>query len=520
MHTSKTPRLTGILAPVLGEFTWHSVTRDPEIRPVSEAHASEIERLIAAHLPPRGLDLLEVGAYAHYSGDILASRYGHRATLLDIAASTLRLGREGAVAAGIDAPGVRRVAADFHRLPFEDGAFDLVFMASALHHTLRWQEVFDEMVRVTAGGGLIVLLNEPCLRQCCAYKFRTHRPGGGPPLEQFLDRAGLLRLVAEPYLGSLPETLFGMVENQRIPLRELLARAEAAGSLLEMQLDTAACMGPIEYGMVADRPLGAAALTETCVARVQALLEEARAYESDATRGMGFALPEADEVRGLITSAATRLCAPESRHSPEAERLALAETFGAAVKLIVRRSPSAPVGTSRLVADAVRVDGVDLAYPARMRELLLEGALPTADIQASDAVQAARTFPSSEWVHSRSADGIASVVLTGSEGTIRLAHEAADGHEVLLLLRAHVGVGTRPLQVSLGAATDDDGADTFDAFMSEAVLLRAVIPAGADAVLRVRPLVAADGPPDGGIALSYAAALRVPRGWFRDQLQS
>jgi hypothetical protein len=56
--------------------------------------------------------------------------------------------------------------------------------------------------------------------------------------------------------------------------------------------------------------------------------------------------------------------------------------------------------------------------------------------------------------------------------------------------------------------------------VSEAVLLRAVIPAGADAVLRVRPLVAADGPPDGGIALSYAAALRVPRGWLRDQLQS
>ena len=37
------------LAPLLGEFVWHSVTLDPTLSDVSEAHYREVAELLARH---------------------------------------------------------------------------------------------------------------------------------------------------------------------------------------------------------------------------------------------------------------------------------------------------------------------------------------------------------------------------------------------------------------------------------------------------------------------------------------
>ncbi len=497
-----------LLAPILGEYAWHSVTRDPTIQPMSEAHARELRTIIDRHLPARSLSILEVGAYAHYTGDLLA-RDGHDVVLLDIAASTLRLGAREAAAAGLDATLARRVAADFHALPFEDGAFDLVFIASALHHTWRWEVVFDELARVTDGGGVLVFLNEPTARQLCTYGFRCNRPGEATELESELSRLGVLRLVSEPYIGSRPESLFGMVENQEMPLASILERAAGVGEILSIGLDAGSCMTWLEHGLWDERALGAEALTERYTALVAARLDEARAFETPQTRGIGFVLPTVDAVRPLIARAANRLCDPGLAIDAAGRDRALAETFGGALRLEVRRHPAAPRGSSHLTADAQTVEGVEVAYPTAIRELLLEGALPLPDLQGCTIGEVAAAFPPSQWRFERNGDDLAALVLDGTVGTITIPRPAGDDAPALILLRAHLSVGRQAYRVTVGPADGAPGS-TFDAHANEGVLLRATVPAGTDAEVRLEPLVPSPEPLDGRLLLSYVVALRLP----------
>ena len=153
---------------------------------------------------------------------IFAQQYDWDITLSDISVQTLALGARQAQMNGLDPDQARRVAIDFHDLPFPDGAFDIVYIASALHHTRRWQMVLKELQRVTAPNGLLILQNEPCRRFFCFYKFPTNRPEKYRPIEVELKQQGIIKTIAEPFPGSCPETLFGMIENQKMPLPEIL----------------------------------------------------------------------------------------------------------------------------------------------------------------------------------------------------------------------------------------------------------------------------------------------------------
>ena len=137
---------------------------------------------------------------------------------------------------------VRRVASDFHELPFPDSAFEVVYIASALHHTEHWESVLDEMIRVTASGGIMILQNEPLNRNFCFYKFRTNRPNQFLPIEEELKHLGILSTVAEPYPGSRPETLFGMIENQKMQLGDVLAKLSSAGEITHLSVDSDICI--------------------------------------------------------------------------------------------------------------------------------------------------------------------------------------------------------------------------------------------------------------------------------------
>ena len=115
------------------------------------------------------------------------------------------------------------VAGDFHALPFEDNSFDVVYISSAIHHTWKYETVISELQRVLAPGGLLLLLNEPCHRQCCFYGFRTNRPANFTKFESALNDLGIIRTFAEPYLWEQArDTLLARSENQTIPLRRLL----------------------------------------------------------------------------------------------------------------------------------------------------------------------------------------------------------------------------------------------------------------------------------------------------------
>lgn len=56
---------------------------------------------------------------------------------------------------------VLEVMADAHRLPFEDGSFDVTYCRSTIHHLAHPRAAIKEMARVTRPGGKVVLASEP-----------------------------------------------------------------------------------------------------------------------------------------------------------------------------------------------------------------------------------------------------------------------------------------------------------------------------------------------------------------------
>ena len=250
-------QLSDDLFPLVAEFAWHSVTVDPSIQEVSDQHYTVVADVLiryGQHLQ-KPVHILEVASYAHTTGYKLAELIGANVTLFDISVSTLKLGRQMAQTKNLAAESVRLVAGDFHALPFEDAEFDFVFICSALHHTWRWQLVASELTRVLAAGGLVLIENEPCHRKFCFYKFRTNRMSEFTDFEKYLDEIGLIRTVAEAYLGSRPETLFGMVENQTMPVDGIIEAFTKQGDLVDLVVIPEICMGDLERRLVADRYL-------------------------------------------------------------------------------------------------------------------------------------------------------------------------------------------------------------------------------------------------------------------------
>ena len=145
-------------APQLGEHAWHAFTADTAIATESLAHRDRIEAVGRQYLP--GLDwrsarILEVGAYRHYTGHLLAGSACRDYVATDLsAAAALRDGRQQAERDGV--PGsATLVAADFLDLPFSSDVFDVVFVAASVHHTRRPEVVLREMLRVIKPGGLL-----------------------------------------------------------------------------------------------------------------------------------------------------------------------------------------------------------------------------------------------------------------------------------------------------------------------------------------------------------------------------
>jgi ubiquinone/menaquinone biosynthesis C-methylase UbiE len=205
---------------ITGEVLWHSLTNDPAILKESDLHYDNLVPILdsfSAKNPDRSgpLRVLELAAYSHVTGYKIAEEYGASVVLADISSDTLRRGLEYANErySPEAIKNVQRWAIDFHELPFDNDSFDIVYISSALHHTWEWEQVISEMCRVTDNNGYVYLYNEPCMREFCFYKFRSNRAHDLSDFEVEINRLGLLMTIAEPYLGTRAEALFGMVEN-------------------------------------------------------------------------------------------------------------------------------------------------------------------------------------------------------------------------------------------------------------------------------------------------------------------
>lgn len=388
------------LGPLLGEYAWHSITVDPSIPEKSEDHFRKASNLLETHScggPHEPLAILEVGSYAHTSGYTLQARFDARVTLFDISAKTLKLGRQLANHPA-DSDNPTLVAGDFHELPFEDESFDLVFVSSSIHHTWRWRPVVEEMLRVLNAEGLLFVENEPCLRHCCFYKFQTNRREEFTAFETELDRLGVLQTFAEPYPGSRPESLFGMVENQKIPLDALLGAIEDRADFLETRFDVDICMGKLERSWVRRGPAGPAKLKSIIYRDLQRASGKAAAHLGRVEQGLGFTLPDDNEVEELAATTAAAICSLPPADKGVEHRRGLAKIFGAGIQVIARkRGTRTHPSSGQLSKEYPRHDGVVYSFGDSMARILMEGGSQLPDIQTTGAEEVYRFFPETSW---------------------------------------------------------------------------------------------------------------------------
>jgi len=375
------------LIAIMGEVLWHSLTVDSTIDEISRQHLGSITKIINEHHTlkniKRPIRVLEVAAYTHTTGYLLAQEVNSEVVLADISVDTLALGRKTAGQGLGDNLAVKRVAADFHELPFDDGMFDIVYISSALHHTWRWQAVLNEMLRVIVPGGFLYLENEPCLREFCFYKFRTNRIDQFRPIETMLRDDGLIQTIAEPYLGSRPEELFGMVENQTMPLDEILGILQKTGDIVKKLLCSEGCMSELEHEIVEMRHKGKKAVQSHISGVLMAGVKNADSLLGDNDKALGYTLPGKNEIISMAESMADKIVELDSGKSKEAFKEGLARLFGAAVTVLLEKHGKVPeiLPSLDLRYDYGERDGVVIAYPDSVEAVLnrIEDVLP--DIQ-------------------------------------------------------------------------------------------------------------------------------------------
>jgi SAM-dependent methyltransferase len=93
-------------------------------------------------------------------------------------------------------PGARLVTGDAEKLPFQDGAFDVVFCKGSLHHTRDHVGFLANCMRTLRSGGVLVM-SEPCndnpfirLARWVLYKKSPHFDVG----DQGFTRKGIVEL--------------------------------------------------------------------------------------------------------------------------------------------------------------------------------------------------------------------------------------------------------------------------------------------------------------------------------------
>ena len=395
--------------PQLGEMLWYEFSGDPRIESVSRSRLPEFNRIIKTHGCRR---VLELAPFAHFTGHILAEQ--HEVVLCDISARSLELGAEFAQKQGVPAR-AKMVSADFHDLPFPDGAFDFVFIASAVHHTRRPSKVLSEIDRVLCRDGIAYIFNEPVQRHFSFYKYRADRNAELSPADRILKDRGVLRLVTSYLANSRPEELFGMVENDKIPLAVYLDFLRGY-QCLNMKLDWEAGMSDFDRKVLEHAQTG----PEAAYGIGEMIREHLAGLEPTVNEVLrGFELPDGDEIDRLASRVVKEFARVESANRDEV----MAEMFGAAVRIVAKKKDGPALAeTLHAPAEFNPVRGV---YRKDVFEIegglsldVNSGAGPI--IQTAEASALSETFPANEWQRVVSERGIVSMQPRVARPTIRV----------------------------------------------------------------------------------------------------
>jgi len=464
------------LTAIMGEVLWHSLTLDPTIESVSNEHFKQLKSIIKHHHKSpenkRDLRILEVAAYAHTTGYLLAKQFDAEVVLTDISVDTLALGDQIAKSNSPKNTRVKRVAADFHDFPFTDGQFDVVYIASALHHTLSWQTVLQEMIRVVAPGGLLFLDNEPCQREFSFYKFCTNRLEQFRPFEQKLYQTGILETIAEPFLGSRPESLFGMVENQNIPINEFFNILLEAGTIEHKSLTP--IINKFEKQLIKMRSKGKEALNHYIANTLNTHVNEANSILSVNDKALGYELPNDSEILAIAAKASKMLIELDTDKSSDTYKMGLSKLFGASMSVLLRKNGSLPetLPSSKLKYDWGTRKDVIIAYPEAIQKILNRAEDIHPNIQTSPEEDLREIYSSEDWYLGFEENGIRSLtpIVNSSKITCKTSR---DDCELQILIRIYAHYIDTPYRLKL--IHNNLIIATFDIYQSDSFLFNSTI---------------------------------------------
>lgn len=420
----------------LGEIAWHTFTIDPSIEQVSRNHYEELKPLLKKYKTKK---FLEIACYAHYTGHLIHET-GIDATLCDISPYSLTNGKKACLEAGHPA-NARLVASDFHDLPFEDESFDFVFIASAVHHTITPSVVLNECLRVLSKKGILYLYNEPCQRAFSFYKFRTNRRPDFSDFEKYIDEKGLLRLVTSFMFQGRPEELFGMVENDRIPLSTYTDVCQF-GEVKDMALAWQAHLSDLDQEIL-DAKLSEKELAELIKTEINARLQDGEISKRE--KMMGMCKPTSAEIENLSSSIAHAiLSAPKNGIERD---IAMTDIFGGAIKLLLKKKVNNP--------DSESIDKSALTLPidngVHVKPLLGDGYIINIDtpllpnIQTADEKLLRNFYPEKDWVLEQAETGNKALIANSKNPHLNLV----DIECAVLVIRMFTPFPGEPYKIQL-----------------------------------------------------------------------
>lgn len=204
------------------EFHNFASLGEPEL--AMRVYAEENERRRALIEKHRGFigrlsPFLEIGANAGHTSYMLANVYGADGFALDISADALRHGM--ALQEHWNMPRAPvRIAGDALKLPFRDGSLRLVMAYQMLSQFLDIDQVFRQVRRVLAPGGIFLFSEEPLKRALSLRLYRCPYYGTMKPWERKLYDWGLLGYLVRDVIGAHQEESFGIRQNHTMGLKD------------------------------------------------------------------------------------------------------------------------------------------------------------------------------------------------------------------------------------------------------------------------------------------------------------